>query len=134
MAEDRNPQGDEQIERTERAEEERGGGRDMQAANLFDLRRIIGGLFSLYGVVLIIMGLNESSAEIAKSAGVHINLWAGIGMLVMGLLFLLWAFTRPLGRQLAQAEAESEQPRGRPGDDTDGARRADDAGRQQSEH
>jgi hypothetical protein len=117
MAEDRNPQGDEHIERTERAEEERGGGREMEAANLFDLRRIIGGLFTLYGIVLIIVGLGDSSAEIAKSAGVHINLWAGIGMLVLGLLFLLWGFTRPLGRQLEEAEAESEQPgRGAGGD------------------
>ena len=121
MAEDRNPQGDEHIERTERAEEERGGGRELEAANLFDLRRIIGGLFTLYGIVLIIVGIGDSQAEIAKSAGVHINLWAGIGMLVTGLLFLLWAFTRPLGRQLAEAEAESEQPRGGTGADGDGA-------------
>ena len=27
-------------------------GREMQAADLFDLRRIIGGLFLLYGIVL----------------------------------------------------------------------------------
>ena len=127
MAEERNPQGDEHIEQTERAEEERGGGREMQAANLFDLRRIIGGLFTLYGIVLIIIGLGNSQADIAKSAGVHINLWAGIGMLIMGLLFLLWAFTRPLGRQLAEAEAQSEQPRGRSGDDADGARRTGDS-------
>jgi hypothetical protein len=130
MAEERNPQGDEHIERTERAEEERGGGREMEAANLFDLRRIIGGLFTLYGILLVIMGLGDSQAEIAKSAGVHINLWAGIGMLVMGLLFLLWAFSRPLGQQLAEAERESEQPRGRSGGDGDGAVRAADAGRQ----
>src|SRR5919201_983411 len=99
MAEE-NPQRDELIGRTEEAEREEGGGRDLAFANLFDLRRIIGGLFVLYGIVLIIMGVGDSSAEIAKSAGVHINLWAGIGMLIVGLLFLLWAFTRPLGRQL----------------------------------
>jgi hypothetical protein len=126
-----NPQGDDLIGRTEEAERESGGGREMEAANLFDLRRIIGGLFTLYGIVLIIVGIGDSQAEIAKSAGVHINLWAGIGMLVMGLLFLLWAFTRPLGRQLEEAEAESEQPRGGPGSDGDGTGRQTGASRAQ---
>src|SRR4051795_9520240 len=88
------------------------GQREAQAANLFDLRRIIGGLFVLYGVVLIIVGLGDSAAEIRKAAGVHINLWAGIGMLVMGIVFLTWAFARPLGRQLREEEekAASQQP------------------------
>jgi hypothetical protein len=128
MAEDRNPQGDDLIERTQEAEEQQGGGREMEAANLFDLRRIIGGLFTLYGIVLIIVGLGDSQSEIAKSAGVHINLWAGIGMLAMGLLFLLWAFARPLGKQLAEAEAESQQSRGGTGGDGDGATREPDTG------
>jgi hypothetical protein len=76
----------------------------MQAANLFDLRRIIGGLFVLYGALLTILGITESDAEIEKAAGVNINLWAGLGMLVVGALFLIWAFTRPLGEQLQEAE------------------------------
>ena len=80
----------------------------MQAANLFDLRRIIGGLFILYGVILVVMGLNESQAEINRAAGVHINLWAGLGMLALGGLFLVWAFMRPLSAQLEEAEAEME--------------------------
>jgi hypothetical protein len=129
MAEE-NPQQDELIGRTQEAEREEGGGREMEAANLFDLRRIIGGLFTLYGIVLIIVGLTDSSAEISKSAGVHINLWAGIGMVIMGLLFLLWAFSRPLGRQLREAEAGSEHPGGGPGGDGDGARGDGRAGTQ----
>ena len=56
-------------------------GREAQAANLFDLRRIIGGLFLLYGVILTVVGLVDSDAEIARAAGVHINLIAGLGML-----------------------------------------------------
>ena len=116
-----NPQGDELIGRTEEAERESGGGREMEAANLFDLRRIIGGLFTIYGIVLIIMGLGDSSTEIAKSQGVHINLLAGIGMLILGALFLVWAFSRPLGRQLQEAEAGSDQPSAGAGDDRDGA-------------
>jgi len=101
------------IRESQQAEEESWGAPQAErAANLFDLRRIIGGLFVLYGVVLIIVGLGDSAAEIRKAAGVHINLWAGIGMLVMGIVFLTWAFARPLGRQLREEEekAASQQP------------------------
>ncbi len=66
------------------------------SANLFDLRLIIGGLFTLYGVILTIVGALDSPAEVDKAAGVRINLWMGLGMLVLGLLFLLWVFLRPL--------------------------------------
>jgi xanthine/uracil/vitamin C permease (AzgA family) len=79
--------------------------RAMAAANLFDLRRIIGGVFTALGILLIILGLTESQAEIDKAAGININLYAGIGMLVLGLLFLLWAFTRPLSEQLDDGAA-----------------------------
>src|ERR1044072_1401558 len=82
-------------------------GRAERAANLFDLRRIIGGLFTVWGVLLIILGATESDAEIDKAAGININLFAGIGMLLFGVGMLLWAFTRPLGTEIA---AESRQP------------------------
>jgi xanthine/uracil/vitamin C permease (AzgA family) len=66
------------------------------AAKLFDLRVLIGGLFTFYGVVLIIAGIFASAAEIEKAAGININLWMGIGMLITGLLFLLWWRLNPL--------------------------------------
>jgi len=78
--------------------------RAERAANLFDLRRIIGGVFVVWGVLLIVLGLFDSDAEIEKAAGVNINLYGGLGMLILGLLFLLWAFTRPLGEELREAE------------------------------
>src|SRR3954447_22100787 len=78
--------------------------RAERAANLFDLRRIIGGVFVVWGVLLTVLGITESDAEVDKAAGVNINLYAGLGMLVVGLLFLLWAFTRPLGKELREAE------------------------------
>jgi hypothetical protein len=80
------------------------GAREAQAANLFDLRRIIGGLFVLYGIVLTIVGLGDSQAEIDKAAGLHINLIAGLGMLALGIFFIAWALLRPLGRQLQEEE------------------------------
>lgn len=105
MADRDNPTSDPLIEGTEEAAAAKGtGGRALQAANLFDLRRIIGFLFVAYGILLAVLGLADSQAEIDKAAGVNINLWAGLGMLVLGLLFLLWAFTRPLGEELREAE------------------------------
>jgi hypothetical protein len=85
------------------------GTREAQAANLFDLRRIIGGLFLLYGVVLTIAGLTDSDAEVAKAAGVRINLYAGVGMLLLGGFFVAWALLRPLGRQLQEEEAKAKR-------------------------
>lgn len=63
---------------------------------LFDLRFLIGGLFTLYGLMVGGAGLFNSAADLRKSDGMRINLWTGIGMLVLGLLFLLWAFLRPV--------------------------------------
>ncbi|MGP2441925.1 hypothetical protein [Streptomyces sp. JW3] len=65
------------------------------AARLFDIRRIIGGLFALYGVIVTIAGLTASDADIDKAEGVNINLWTGLGMLVLGLFFLAWLKLRP---------------------------------------
>ncbi len=78
--------------------------RARRAANLFDLRRIIGGLFGIYGVILIVLGLGASDAEIDKAAGWNLNLWVGVAMLVVALLFGLWAFTRPLSDELGDRE------------------------------
>jgi hypothetical protein len=85
-----------------------------RAANLFDLRRIIGGLFVVYGVLLTVLGLFDSQEEIDKAAGVNINLWTGIGMLVFGLLMITWALTRPLGDELVEGDEHPERsaPRG----------------------
>ncbi|MGI8666355.1 MAG: hypothetical protein ACR2N4_10035 [Jatrophihabitans sp.] len=66
------------------------------AAKLFDIRLLIGGLFTLYGVMLTIAGFFTSSSARHKASDVNINLWLGIGMLVVGLLFLLWRQLSPL--------------------------------------
>jgi hypothetical protein len=66
------------------------------AAKLFDIRLLIGGLFTLYGVMLTVAGFFTSDAERAKASNININLWLGIGMLVLGLLFLLWQRLNPL--------------------------------------
>lgn len=66
------------------------------AARLFDIRRIIGGLFVIYGVIVTIAGFAVSDADLDKAEGVNINLWTGLGMLALGLFFLIWLKLRPL--------------------------------------
>jgi hypothetical protein len=66
-----------------------------RVVRLFDVRLVIGGLFVVYGVIVTLIGLFDTSAEIAKAQGVHINLWMGIAMLVFGLLMLLWLRLSP---------------------------------------
>jgi glucose uptake protein GlcU len=73
---------------------------------LLDIRRIIGGLLGVYGLILLIAGIVGSDADKNKAAGVNINLWAGLVLLVMSALFLVWAFTRPLMEELEEAEQE----------------------------
>ncbi|MFJ3245587.1 hypothetical protein [Streptomyces sp. NPDC086782] len=70
--------------------------RSATAARIFDLRRIIGGLFVLYGVIVTVTGITDSQAAIDKAQGVNINLWTGIGMLVLGVFFLVWMKLRPV--------------------------------------
>jgi hypothetical protein len=65
------------------------------AARLFDIRLLIGALFVVYGVLLTVSGFFTSDKERAKAAGININLWLGLGMLVLGLLFLLWRALNP---------------------------------------
>ncbi|AXO36352.1 hypothetical protein ACGFLT_14645 [Micromonospora chalcea] len=91
---DRNYQGGEAhdplVDETEDAREARSA-----AARLFDIRRVIGGLFVAYGLIVGLMGLFDTSAEIEKAQGLRINLWAGAAMLTFGLLMLLWQRLRP---------------------------------------
>ena len=87
---------------------------DTTASRLFDLRTIIGALFVVYGVILFIAGLFDSSEEIAKAAGIRINIWLGLSMFVLGALFLLWVRLRPLhvsrGPSAAERAGLSEGP------------------------
>jgi hypothetical protein len=65
-------------------------------ANRFDIRRIIGGLFLLYGVVLAVTGAVGSDEVKNKAAGINVDLWTGLGMLVVGALMIFWALARPV--------------------------------------
>ena len=70
--------------------------RAARIANRFDIRRIIGGLFVLNGVVLTITGIVGSDEVKNKAVGINVDLWTGLGMLVFGVLMIVWALARPV--------------------------------------
>ncbi|MGK5742449.1 hypothetical protein [Micromonospora sp. URMC 103] len=81
--------------------------RRSAAARLFDIRRVIGGLFAVYGIIVTLVGVFDSQSEIDKAQGLRINLWSGLAMLGFGLLMLLWQWVRP-----AEAPADQEHQSG----------------------
>lgn len=81
------------------------------SASAFDIRLVIALLVGVYGLVLTILGLGITSDEdIERSAGVNINLWAGLGMLAVCLAFVAWAKIRPL--RVSVPETPEEQAQG----------------------
>ena len=90
------------IEKTEQAEAEADAERAAKAARLFDIRRLIGGLFLIYALILIPLGLSESDKSIEKSADINVNLYAGLGMLAIAAFFIAWALMRPLSADPAE--------------------------------
>jgi hypothetical protein len=97
---DQSPTGDPLISQHEDAASEADKERARRAANLFDLRKIIGGLFAVYGVILVILGLGASDEDLDRAAGWNLNLWVGVAMLVTAAIFVGWALVRPLGEQI----------------------------------
>ena len=80
-------------------------GGDGKADVLFDIRTVIGGLFAVYGVVCLIYGLvSFTDADRAKTGGINLNLWTGIGMLVLSALFIGWTLAKPLHPDEPNAE------------------------------
>ena len=85
------------------------------AARIFDLRRIIGGLFVLYGIIVTITGITDDQAAIDKAQGVNINLWTGIAMLLLGIFFLAWLKLRPTPPPTPATEPEPDDDPFAPG-------------------
>jgi hypothetical protein len=94
---------DEYIDEAEEAK------RSSAARNLFDLRTIIGGVFTAYGIYLTVYGIFDGAASIQKSAGVRINLWTGLAMLALGVSFLVWVKLRPLKVEELVASGDDQE-------------------------
>ena len=73
------------------------GGGAKHTAGAFDVRSVIAGLLGLFGVVLVVVGLVDSSAaDLEKTGGVNANLWSGLAMAGVALGFALWVKLRPI--------------------------------------
>lgn len=65
----------------------------------FDVRIPIGGMFSIFGVMLVLYGLASDKAIYARSLGTNVNLWWGLVMLGFGaaMLWLAWRGRKSTG-------------------------------------
>src|SRR3954463_5291530 len=76
--------------------EERPGEQDADfLAKLFDIRSFTGALFLIFGVIVTIVGLTASDADIKKSAGLNLALMLGPIMLALGAIFIVWLLLKP---------------------------------------
>src|SRR5687768_13480158 len=66
-------------------------------AGAYDVRTVIAGLIGLYGVVLTLMGLFAySDDDRAKTDDWNANLWSGLAMLAVAIVFAVWLKVRPV--------------------------------------
>ncbi len=72
------------------------------AVRRLDVRRVIGGLFVVYGLIVGIAGIVDGHA---------VNRWTGLAMFVLGVLFLLWQWWRPLVIGPPGEDVADEDPR-----------------------
>lgn len=83
----------------------------VQTAGAVDIRNFIGTLLGLFGLILVIMGLVAfSPEEAAKTDGMNANLWAGLAMLVVGVLFVVWTKLDPIRMVVRDNEPGAEEP------------------------
>ncbi len=63
-----------------------------------DIRLPVGAIFTVYGLLLGIYGLTAADAAPRHMlAGINVNIWDGLGMLVFGIVLLVLARRSPSG-------------------------------------
>lgn len=92
------------------AEHTEAPGEQKHRAGLFDIRFIIAALIGLYGVILFVVAFFTNDTQKAKADGLNINLYAGIGMIVVSALFMLWTRWRPIVVPDEPVTEEGDQP------------------------
>jgi len=60
--------------------------------NQLDVRLPIGGMFTLFGIILTVYGLVSDDAIYQRSLGINVNLWWGLVLVVFGLAMLGLAY------------------------------------------
>jgi hypothetical protein len=84
----------------------------VRTAGAFDIRNFIGILLGLFGLVLVVMGLFAfGPEEAAKTEGLNANLWAGLAMVAVAVLFLLWTRLDPIRMVVRDNEDGAEDAR-----------------------
>lgn len=79
------------------------------ATRAFDIRNVIGGLLGLYGVILLAsFGFLDPGidASTGKPKDNIYNLYAGIAMVVVAVIFFIWARLSPVRADEGMASAE----------------------------
>ena len=80
-------------------------------AGALDIRAIIAYLIGIYGLVLVAYGLFDFDAdEKVKADGYNIDLWGGLGMIVLAVCFLLWNWINPTKVPDDQVPDDSPSP------------------------
>ena len=83
----------------------------VQPAGAVAIRNVIGPLRGLVGGVRVMMGLVAfTPEEAAKTEGLNANLWAGLAMLVVGILFMVWTKVDPIRMVVRDNEPGAEDP------------------------
>lgn len=92
MSDDPRPQDDPRPGDNPRRE----GGARRHTAGIFDVRNIIGALLAIYGVVLLLVHfLGGDDSATSGQAHEQANLWTGAALLLVGIIFFVWAKVRP---------------------------------------
>ncbi|HWJ81543.1 MAG TPA: hypothetical protein VNS55_04830 [Nocardioides sp.] len=85
--------------------------RRRHTAGAFDIRNVIGALMGIYGVVLAVMGVASDDTG-PQTGDLHANLWAGLVLVAVAVVFVTWARLRPVVvDEKAVAEARAEEDR-----------------------
>lgn len=94
------------------ATDQHASGTHVEDAGAFDIRRFIGALIGLFGLLLVIMGVAFTSPEaMDKTGGVNANLWAGLVMVAVAIAFEVWAKVDPIRILVQENEPGAEEPK-----------------------
>jgi cytochrome c biogenesis protein CcdA len=66
---------------------------DHHTAGAFDIRNIIGGLLGVFGLILLLTGLLADARDGTSETS---NVWTGLILVVIGIVFLAWARLKPV--------------------------------------
>lgn len=64
--------------------------------NVFDIRNVIAALLGIFGLILVGVGIHDASVHNLAKAGGNVNLWTGIAMTLVAVVFVAWALRRPV--------------------------------------